>query len=139
MTPRRWTVSLLFTLLIAFNACAGTETSLWHSYTPPSGEVHHAFRLANFKRGIFFGSCGPSTRSLRWNYDVDLKGAGPRFTPEQIELKEETATGNVAVRIVSGEIVVDEAKKRVRIALKVLKGDAQEFIGNGSFRLREGS
>src|SRR6185369_5188827 len=101
--------------LLAFSVHAGTELRLWHTYTPPSGESHHAFVLANYKRGIFIGSCGPSTRSLRWSYSIDMKGAGPRFTAEQIEIKDEAALEKAPVPAAAGEIVVDEQKKTLQI------------------------
>ena len=124
--------------LLALSARAGTEVSLWHSYTPPSGETHHAFYLSNYKRGIFFGSCGPSTKALQWSFAFDLKGPGPRFTPDQIEIKDNRTPGGPAILTVSGEIVVDEKAKRVRIELKVPQGGAtNDFIGNGTFKLRE--
>jgi hypothetical protein len=127
---------LLAGSLLTLTARGGTETSLWHAYTPPSGEPHHAFMLSCYKRGIFFGSCGPSTRSLQWRYTFDLKGTGPRFTPDRIELK--TEEGIAAFPAVTGEVLVDDKKKTARITLKILQaGMTNDFIGNGIYTLRE--
>src|SRR5512135_3553561 len=106
MTRRKLPQCVLFLCFLsaAANAQAGTELDFWHSYThQPSGVVHFSFHLANYKRGFFFGSCGLATRSLQWEYDVDLAGAGPRYTSDQITLRRE----GKEVSIVSGTINLD--------------------------------
>ena len=115
-------------------ANAGTRVSLWHSYTNQASEVHFGFGLKNYKRGLFFGSCGPSTYSLQWEYGFDLKGKGPQFARDAIELKD---TNFRTLAIDSGNIVVDEKKSAVQIAIKIsTNGAPQDFIGNGTHRLR---
>jgi hypothetical protein len=125
---------LVLGLWLAAPAHAGTRVSLWHSYTNQSHEVHFAFDLKNYKRGLFFGSCGPSTYSLQWEYGFDLKGKGPEFTNNVIELKD----GNLQpVNLDSGKIAVDERKQTIHISIKVsTNGAPQDFIGNGTYKLR---
>jgi hypothetical protein len=136
MSARARFGSFLIICLLAIPARAGTEVSLWHAYTPPSGEPHHAFLLSNYKRGIFFGSCGPSTHSLQWRYAFDLQGTGARFTPEAIEIK--TEEGAVAFASVTGGVVIDDKKQTATITLQVIKdGATNNFVGNGTYRLRE--
>src|SRR4051812_30417450 len=102
---------LQFLLLAGFwlattTARAGVEISLWHNYTPPSGETHLAFHLTAYKRGIFFGSCGPSTHSFQWGYYIDMKGAGTRFNFDHIEITDDSELGSAAFQPTSGEITV---------------------------------
>ena len=134
MVVRKLVASTLLFCLVAV-ANAGTRVSLWHSYTnQPSGQVHFGFDLKNYKRGLFFGSCGPSTYSLQWEYGFDLKGKGPQFGNQDIALKDSDFR---TVALDSGNIVVDEKKSTVQIAIKVTtNGVAQDFIGNGTYRLR---
>ena len=131
----RTILSLLLVLSLAKVAGAGTEVSLWHSYTnQPSGQIHFAFDLKNLKRGVFFGSCGASTRSLQWEYGLELKGKTTKYAKDDIELKDANFH---LVPIDSGSILVDEKKSTVQIAIKVsTNGVAQDFIGNGTYRLR---
>jgi hypothetical protein len=118
----------------AANANAATEVSLWHSYTNQTGVVHFGFDLRKFKRGVFFGSCGPSTRSLQWEYGFDLKGNGPRFVKDDVELKDADFH---PIPLASGNIVVDEKKSTIEITLQIsTNGVAQSFVGNGTYRLR---
>jgi hypothetical protein len=127
-------VSVVLVFWLAAAASAGTQVSLWHSYTNQSSEVHFGFGLRNYKRGLFFGSCGPSTYSLQWEYGFDLKGKGPQFAKDAIQLKDANLR---PVALGSGNIVVDEKKFTVEIAIKVTtNGVAQDFIGNGTYKLR---
>ena len=119
---------------LAGAASAGTRVSLWHSYTNQSSEVHVGFGLKNYKRGLFFGSCGPSTYSLQWEYGFDLKGRGPQFPKDAIEMKDAIFR---PVALDSGNILVDEKKSTVQIAIKIsTNGVPQDFIGNGTYKLR---
>jgi hypothetical protein len=124
-----------FFLSLAGTASAGTEVSLWHSYTnQPSGQIRFAFDLRNLKRGVFFGSCGPSTRSLQWEYGFELKGKASEYGKDDIELKDANLH---PVPLDSGNILVDEKKPTVQIAIKIsTNGVAQDFIGNGTYKLR---
>src|ERR1035438_1899968 len=87
---------VLGTSCLTSSANAGTILDFWHSYThQPSGVTHYSFHIANYKRGLFFGSCGPSAKSLQWEYDMDLTGCGPIYHKEQIAF---TVEGKVRKR-----------------------------------------
>ncbi|HZP59543.1 MAG TPA: hypothetical protein VFB27_04405 [Opitutaceae bacterium] len=130
----------LFWVIFASVALAGTEVRLWHRYIPPDGEPHFAFSVANYKRGLFWGSCGPSTYSLQWTYDFDLAGIGPTFRPRKIKFRNEMVPGMREQTPVSGEIRIDEEKKRIEIQLKVEdNGSVRDFEGNGDYAISEKS
>jgi hypothetical protein len=131
----RGVLGLLLFFSLAGVASAGTEVSLWRSYTnQPSGQIRYAFDLKNLKRGVFFGSCGPSTRSLQWEYGFELKGKASEYAKDDIELKDSNFH---LVPLDSGKILVDEKKSTVQIAIKVSTNNvAQDFIGNGTYKLR---
>jgi len=130
----RAVLSLLLIFSLAEVASAGTEVSLWHSYTnQPSGQIRFAFGLRNLKRGVFFGSCGPSTRSLLWEYGFELKGKTSEYAKDDIELKDANFH---LVPVDSGKILVDEKKSTVQITIKIsTNGVTQDFIGNGTYKL----
>jgi len=131
----RAVLSLLLLFPLAGVANAGTEVSLWRSYTnQPSGQFRFAFDLKNLKRGVFFGSCGMRTRSLQWEYSFELKGKATKYAKDDIELKDANFH---LVPIDSGSILVDEKKSTVQITIKVSTNSvAQDFIGNGTYKLR---
>jgi len=133
---------LIFPFLVTFAsiAIAGTEMRSWHRYIPPDGEPHFAFSVADYKRGLFWGSCGPSTYSLQWMYDFDLAGAGPTFRSGKISFQSEMDPAMRKQTPVSGEIRIDEEKKRIEIQLKVQEnGAVRDFEGNGSYAINEKS
>ncbi len=127
-------------LIVLFVACtstslwAGTVLNFWHVYTPPlTGEPHYGFHLTDYKRGLFFGSCGISTRSLRWTYQFDLAGKREIYTPAQITLTTEVA---MPVKIVSGRISVDAKQAKAEIALQIEQGGVTNaFVGNGTYSI----
>jgi hypothetical protein len=129
----------LFLLSFTSLAVAGTEMRLWHSYThQPSGNIHYSFSVANYKRGLFWGSCGPSTRSLKWMYWVDVAGAGPSYSPANITVRNDADLALGAQPPISGEIKMDAKRKRVEIQLKVQdRGTLRDFEGNGSYLINE--
>jgi hypothetical protein len=131
----RAVLSLLLFFSLADVADAATEVSLWRSYTnQPSGQFRFAFDLKNLKRGVFFGSCGASTRSLQWEYGFQLKGKAAEYAKDDIELKD---ANSHLVPVNSGKILVDEKRSTVQIIIKVSNnGVAQDFIGNGTYKLR---
>src|SRR5260370_24175421 len=97
-------LSLLGSIWLAAEAHAETKLDFWHFYThQPSGVTHYSFHIANYKRGLFFGSCGPSTRWLQWEYDVDLAGNGPVYEKRQVAL----TTEGKHVEVISGSITID--------------------------------
>jgi len=117
--------------LVSFLASAKGETKVdfWHSYVPPTGVTHYSFQIANYKRGLFFGSCGPSTRSLCWQYDIDLTGPGPVYQKEQIGMRADLQPVNV----VAGTIRVDSVRHQVVIDLRLQNTNSMAFPGNGTY------
>jgi hypothetical protein len=126
--------SVVTVCVVGCSAGSSTELSS-HSYIHnPSGQIHFVFDLRRCKRGIFFGSCGPSTRSLQWEYHIELKGPGPTYTREEIEIKD----GDLhPVPVESGTIVTDAKRGTSTIAVNTSDGTAsREFVGNGTYAVR---
>jgi hypothetical protein len=119
--------------LATLPARAETKLDFWHSYVhQPSGVVHYSFQIASYKRGIFFGSCGPSTRALQWEFDIDLAGTGPVYNKDQINV---TSEGQ-KVEVVAGNIALDSTQREATISLRVkASGTEIEFAGNGKHRI----
>jgi hypothetical protein len=123
----------------AASARAGTELNFWHSYVhQPSGVTHFSFHIANYKRGLFFGSCGPSTRSLQWGYDVDLAGSGPLYTSDEIKLE----LDGKRIPVASGTISIDPNQQQATIQLQITQPGTNQpvnpanFKGNGTHRIQ---
>lgn len=114
---------------------AETKLDFWHSYIhQPGGVVHYSFQIASYKRGLFFGSCGPSTRSLQWEYDIDLAGPGPVYQTTQISITSDLKK----VQVDSGSISVDAARDRATIRLRVKSAaGTSEFIANGTHLIKK--
>jgi hypothetical protein len=114
-------------------AHAETKLDFWHSYVhQPSGVIHYSFQIASYKRGLFFGSCGPSTRSLQWEYDIDLAGTGPVYQKDQIAITSEGKT----VEIVSGTIMIEPKRNEATLGLQIKSsGTNLTFPGNGTHRV----
>ncbi len=116
---------------------AGCESSgiTWHSYVHPSGQIHYSLHLASYKRGIFFGSCGPSTYSLQWEYRIDLKGAGPSYRRENIEMLD----GDLhRIPVASGSILLDGEKRSAKIDISVLQdSNVRPFAHNGTYAMKK--
>jgi|SRR5579862_4727613 len=119
------------------SARADTEIEFWHSYTNQPTSVHISFSLTNYKRGHFVGPCGPTTLSTQWSFQFSLAGGGPLFKKGEVELNE---FGGQPVVIDSGTILVDNKKGTVQIVIKIStpSGGAEDFIGNGTYKIREG-
>ena len=111
------------------------KLDFWHSYThQPSGVIHYSFQIACYKKGLFFGSCGPSTRSLQWEYDIDLAGNGPVYQKEQVAISSE----GKKVEVMSGTITVSPKAGEATISLRLKSSVAQlEFVGNGTHPIRK--
>ncbi len=125
---------ILFSLFFA-----GCESSgiTWHSYVHPSGQIRYDLHLTNYKRGIFFGSCGPSTYSLQWEYRIELKGAGPNYTGEEIELQDGTFH---RIPVASGSILLDGKKQSAKIDISVLQdSNSIPFTHNGTYAMKKES
>ena len=139
---RRKVISLVLlsgSLVLAPPARAGTELNFWHSYVhQPDGVTHFSFHIANYKRGLFFGSCGPSTRSLQWSYDVDLAGAGPLYNRDQIKLSVDGKQLEVSL----GTISIDSNQQHATIQLQITQPSTHQpatstnFAGNGTHQIR---
>lgn len=125
-------LSLVFSLNITR---AETKLDFWHSYKhQPSGVIHYSFQIANYKRGLFFGSCGPCTRSLQWEYDIDLAGAGPVYEKDQIKITSETKS----VDVISGSVRVDPKRNEAILNLQVRSEiGVLAFRGNGTYAIEK--
>jgi hypothetical protein len=124
----------LLALIVCVEPAAGaTKLDFWHSYVhQPSGVIHYSFQIANYKRGIFFGSCGPSTRSLQWEYDIDLAGPGPVYEKQQITVSSDAKP----VEVVSGKVRIDQKRGEATIDLHVRSAAGKlSFLGNGTHRI----
>jgi len=132
---RIFLIFLLPSLAVVPPVSAATELSFWHGYQhAPSGVLHYAFDLTNVKRGLFFGSCGPSTRSLRWRFSFDLAGSGPTYRPNDVTLRGDDLR---ELTVVDGTINLDADQRNATINLQVEHdGIRQDFIGNGRYRIR---
>jgi hypothetical protein len=105
---------------------AGTEVRLFR------GAHEREISLTSYRRGIFFGSCGPATKSLRWEYSFTLKGDGPVYRAAGIEIKD-GALQPVGVRW--GSIALTERTIRIDLAIDG-KGRTVPFPYNGEYRIR---
>ena len=134
LSPRLWLCICLYACLIT-SAGAETKLDFWHSYIhQPSGTIHYSFQIASYRRGLFFGSCGPSTRSLRWEYDIDLAGPGPVYQKEQITMRSEL----IPVDVASGTIQVDLKRQQAVFDLRLRGTNASPvFPGNGTYPIKQ--
>ncbi len=123
-------------LLMGRSAGAGTTLDFWHSYRhAKTAQTHYGFHLADYKRGLFWGSCGPSTKSLRWSFNFDLAGDGPIYQAEQITISDDDAK---ALKVVSGQVVTDLKRGTASIAIQVEQsGTTNKFVGNGEYRIKK--
>jgi hypothetical protein len=114
---------------------AGTALDFWHSYThAQTHETHYAFHLSSFKRGLFWGSCGPSTRSVQWSYNFDLTGEGPVYKQNQLSASDDDGK---KIGVVSGLIKTDLKSNTVTIDVEVEQaGTTNKFVGNGVYSIR---
>jgi hypothetical protein len=123
-------------LLAANSLLAGTTLDFWHSCVHArTQERHYSFHLTECKRGLFWGSCGPSTKSLQWSFTFDVAGDGPVYDAKSISLSDDNGK---AVRIVSGQVATSAKRSMVKIALTVEnEGRTNTFVGNGDYRIHE--
>ena len=133
MRPVRVAIIVVFTF-VAASALAGTTLDFWHSYVhAQTNEKHFGFHLARYKRGLFWGSCGPSTKSLQWAFNFDLAGDGPVYSTKQFSLSDDN--GKV-VHISSGQLATDARRHSIKIDIEVeSEGRTNKFIGNGEYRI----
>jgi hypothetical protein len=120
--------------LVAAEAKAGVELDFWHSYLNAQTHLKHfGFHLASYKRGLFFGSCGPSTKSQQWFFTVDLRGEDLVYDVAHIAVSDENG---VRVGVRDGTVRVDHDMKWATIELTVdSSGGPKPFVGNGRFRI----
>lgn len=96
------------------------------------GSHEREVSLESFRRGIFFGSCGPATKSLKWEFSFTLHGDGPVFHAPAIELKD-GALRPIPVRAGTIEL----SGRRVTIAIAIGRGGrTAPFPYNGIYRDR---
>ena len=139
MTRRIASASLTPVFLLALSLSSGCRDATgvtWHSYTNShDGLIHFSLNLSSYKRGLFFGSCGPSTRSLQWQYRIELKGAGPTYGKEDIGLQD----GDLhPIGVESGSIFVDHERKAAKIDIAIIgESKAGPFAHNGTYRMQK--
>jgi hypothetical protein len=135
MRAVRITVISGFTF-VAASAFAATKLDFWHSYVhAQTKERHYSFHLAEYKRGLFWGSCGPSTKSLQWAFSFDLAGDGPVYSTRQFSVSDDN--GKV-VPIAFGQVATDVKRHTVKIDIEVVNGGlTNKFIGNGEYRIHQ--
>jgi hypothetical protein len=123
-------------LLSASRSHAGTVLDFWHSYVhAKTHQTHYSFHLARYKRGLFWGSCGPSTKSQQWSFIMDLAGNGPVYSSQEIAISDDNGG---AVIVVSGRVVTDLKRMRAKIDLEVENdGSTKKFIGNGEYKIEK--
>jgi len=99
------------------------------------GKHTRTIDLRNYKRGLFFGSCGISTHSLQWEYTFHLNGDGPEFAAKNIVLQD----GNLKeIPVRAGSISVDSAKRMIDINIRWQGTNVSEtpFPHNGRYRFK---
>jgi hypothetical protein len=133
-----WKLWLLALMLPAFlsSGCDDATGITWHSYIhQSSGQIHFSLHLASYKRGLFFGSCGPSTRSLQWEYYIELKGNLPSYTKGTFVLKDGEYH---RIAVDSGYILFDRDKRTLKIDIAVIQNsNVQQFMHNGVYRMQK--
>src|SRR5437868_4001641 len=104
-------------LLVANSLLAGTTLDFWHSYVHgQTRERHYSFHLAQCKRGLFWGSCGPSTKSLQWSFTFDLAGDGPEYDAKKISISDDNGE---LLRVVSGQITTTTRESVAKIDIQI--------------------
>jgi hypothetical protein len=123
-------------LLLANSVVAGTTLDFWHSYVhAQTQERHYSFHLEQCKRGLFWGSCGPGTKSLQWAYTFDLAGDGPVYDVKRILVSDDNGK---ALRVVSGQVTASAQGSVAKIDIQVeSESRTNQFIGNGSYKIHK--
>jgi len=105
---------------------AGTRARIYR------GSREREVSLESHRRGIFFGSCGPATKSLKWEFSFTLHGDGPVFRAPAIEMKD-GALRPIAVR--TGTIELSDRSLRIDLGI-AREGRTVPFPYNGEYRIR---
>jgi hypothetical protein len=123
-------------LTVATSAFAGTTLDFWHSYVHAQDQQrHYGFHLAQYNRGLFVGSCGLSTKSLRWSFTFDLAGDGPAYDGNKISIADDNGK---PVHIISGEVTLDAKRSSAKFQLQIESaGATNTFVGNGEYRIHK--
>jgi hypothetical protein len=127
---------IISSMLIVANVRGGTVLDFWHTYThAQTRQAHYSFHLAHYKRGLFWGSCGPSTKSQQWAFSFDLAGEGPAYPSSAISVSDDNGK---ALRVVSGQVTKDVKRARAKIEIEVESGGStNKFIGNGEYAIKK--
>src|SRR5580704_11374280 len=102
MTPGPIMKTILFAALLTLGAVAALAKSEARIF---EGGREKRIELQHFKQGLFFGSCGPATKSLQWEYSFTLSGEGSVYEAKDIGLKDGSLK---PVEVTSGKITLDE-------------------------------
>src|SRR6266404_2642463 len=123
--------AMLFAALLSLGVVSSRAESEARIF---EGGKEARIELKEYKRGLFFGSCGPSTKSVQWEYSFTLSGQGSAYTPKDIALKDGSLN---PVEVTGGKISLDEKRKAVKIDIKIKKdGVVLDFPYNGHYKLR---
>jgi hypothetical protein len=123
-------------VLVATSVGAATTLDFWHSYVhAQTHDTHFGFHLSDYKRGVFWGSCGPSTKSLQWAFTFDLAGEGPVYTSREVSVSDDNGK---SLNIVSGQVITDVKRLVTKIEIEVESaGRTNKFMGNGEYRIHK--
>ncbi len=127
---------IIGSLAIPGNVHAATVLDFWHSYKhAQTHQIHYSFHLSKYKRGLFLGSCGPSTKSQQWSFSFDLAGEGPTYSNEDFTVSDDNGK---PLRVVSGQVTTDLKRGRASIQCEVeIRGSTTKFVGNGEYKIRK--
>lgn len=126
MTLRRAALAVLVTASAAAASRAGTAIRIFR------GSHEREVRIERFRRGLFFGSCGPATRSLSAEYSFTLRGDGPVYGKDAIAMRD-GSLNPVPVR--AGSITVRGRVVSIDLAIDA-GGRTAPFRWNGDYRFR---
>jgi hypothetical protein len=118
-------------VLAALGAIAGSSAAATRARVF-RGAHEREISLQSYRRGIFVGSCGPATKSLRWEFSFTLRGDGPVYAAPAIEMKD---GGLNAIAVRSGSIALSDRTLRIDLAI-ARDGRTVPFPYNGTYRVR---
>ena len=128
---------ILITLLLCFvvQAYGGTRFESWDAFTDKrTGQPHHSYRILNSKRGLFLGPCGFGTRSIQWEYWIELAGSQQLFQTRQIKIEDHARK---RISVISGTILINPKERTATLNLQITKqGRVTDFEGNGKHRIQ---
>jgi hypothetical protein len=84
---------------------------------------------------LFWGSCGPSTKSIQWSFNFDLAGLGPIYSQRQFTVSDDDGK---TLNVVSGQVVTDLQRMTAKVDLEIASsGRTNKFVGNGDYRIHK--